>query len=304
MLDDLLFVQDGILARRQALRFFSPSAIRHRLAAGRWRSAHRAVYVTHNGPVTVEQRWWIAALAVGVGGRPALLGGLSALAMLGFRGYPSPVTHILLPADHRADAPPADVRVHRTRHLPACDVHRVGRPPCTMPARSLVDAAQWASTDDRARAIVAAGFQQRLVGGDELHLLLGRLPGVRRRELIAATASDAAGGSHSLAELDYLALSRRAGFPEPMRQRARRDAAGRRRYLDFLYEEHGVHVEIDGSQHMEVRAAWADMRRQNDLWISGVRVLRFPAWLVRAKPDEVVAQVREALKVAGWRPYS
>jgi Protein of unknown function (DUF559) len=304
VLDDLLFLQEGVLSRRQALRFFSPSAIRHRLASGRWRAAHRAVYVTHTGPLTLQQRWWVAVLAAGAHGRPALLGGLSALALMGFRGYPSPVTHIVLPAGRRADSPPADVLVHRTRHLPRCDVHRVGRPPCTMPARSIVDAARWACADEQARSIVAAAFQQRLVSGDELHRVLDRLPRVRRAGLILQTASLAAGGSHSLPELGYLALSRKAGFPEPARQVARRDAAGRRRYLDFLYEEYGVHVEIDGAQHMEVRAAWADMRRQNELWIAGERVLRFPAWLIGARPGEVVAQVRAALTAAGWRPAS
>jgi hypothetical protein len=302
VLDDLLFVQAGVLSRQQALRFFSPSAVRHRLSAGRWQTAHRGIYVTHDGPVGYEQRLWVAALATGDGLRPALLAGLSALAVCGFRGHPSGVVHILRLAAGRTVTPPADVRVHRTRHLPRRDVHRVGRPPCTMPARSLVDAAQWAATDDQARAIIAAGFQQRLVAGDELHHVLDRLPRVRRAGLIAHTASLAAGGSHSLPELDFLALSRRAGFPEPLRQVTRRDAAGRRRYLDFLYEEYGVHVEIDGAQHLEVRAAWADMKRQNDLWVAGERVLRFPAWMVRGQPGEVVGQVRAALAAAGWRP--
>jgi very-short-patch-repair endonuclease len=63
-----------------------------------------------------------------------------------------------------------------------------------------------------------------------------------------------------------------------------------------------VHVEIDGEQHVESRARWADMRRQNDLWISGDRVLRFPAWVVRRHPAEVAEQVRAALEAAGWRP--
>jgi len=38
-----------------------------------------------------------------------------------------------------------------------------------------------------------------------------------------------------------------------------------------------------------------EQRRQNDLWIKGARVLRFPAWLVREHPDQVIAQVRAAL---------
>ncbi|MEU8259313.1 hypothetical protein AB0C02_01635 [Micromonospora sp. NPDC048999] len=56
----------------------------------------------------------------------------------------------------------------------------------------------------------------------------------------------------------------------------------------------------DGSQHLDPAHAWADMKRQNDLWVEGDRVLRFPTWALRAHPDEVVAQLRAALRAAGW----
>jgi very-short-patch-repair endonuclease len=46
---------------------------------------------------------------------------------------------------------------------------------------------------------------------------------------------------------------------------------------------------------MEATAWWADMRRGNDLMISGLRVLRFPAFVVRDQPDVVAAQIRDAL---------
>ncbi|MEU5562720.1 hypothetical protein [Micromonospora musae] len=190
---------------------------------------------------------------------------------------------------------------HRTSCLPRADVLPIGQPPRTMPARAIVDAAQWAASDDEARWIVAAGFQQRLVGGDELHQVLTRLTRVRRRRLILHTATDAAGGAHSLGELDFLRLVRNAGLPEPTRQKARNDATGRRRYLDAYFEPWRIHVEIDGAQHLDPRLAWADMRQQNDLWVDGDRVLRFPAWLVRERPAEVVDQLRAALRAAGWR---
>ncbi|MFJ2084574.1 DUF559 domain-containing protein [Micromonospora chokoriensis] len=169
-----------------------------------------------------------------------------------------------------------------------------------MPARSIVDGAQWAGDDQQARAIVVAGFQQRIVAGDDLHLVVERLPRVRRRQLILATAADAAGGAHSLAELDFLGLVRRAGLPEPVKQKIRYDSTGRRRYLDAYFEQWRVHVEIDGGQHADPRAWWADMRRQNALWVEGDRLLRFPAWAVRAHPNEVETQLRAALKAAGW----
>ncbi|MFI5486892.1 hypothetical protein ACIBXA_15800 [Micromonospora echinaurantiaca] len=294
----LLFRQDDVISLSQALRHLSRKAIRHRVATGRWRQVHRAVFVTHNGPVNADQFQWAAVLAAGPS---AVLGGLTAAQAGGLRGFPRRVVHLLLPAACRRGPLPPGVVAHRTTRLPSEDVLAVGQPRRTMPARSIVDAAQWAATDDEARSIVAAAFQQRMVGGDEVHLVVERLPRIRRRRLILDTAADAAGGSHSLNELDFLRLVRRAGLPEPTRQQVRRDAAGRRRYLDAYFEEWQVHVEIDGSQHLDPAHAWADMRRQNDVWIDGDRLLRFPAWALRAHPHDVIAQLRAALRAAGWR---
>jgi very-short-patch-repair endonuclease len=60
-----------------------------------------------------------------------------------------------------------------------------------------------------------------------------------------------------------------------------------------------VIAEIDGLWHMDAAAWWADMRRDNELTISGYRVLRFPAFAVREHPDLVVAQIAEALRLGG-----
>lgn len=293
----LLFHQEDVLSLAQARHFLSPKAIRHRVATRRWRQVHRGIFVTHNGPIGPAHLRWIAVLAAGPA---AVLGGPTAAQAWGLRGHETRVVHLLLPARHQARSLLPGVRVHRTTVLTEQDVLSVGQPQRTMPARSLVDAAQWATSDDEARAVIAAGFQQRLVGGDDVHRVLDRMPRARRRELIRATASDAAGGAHSLAELDFLGLVRRAGLPEPSRQVLRHDAAGRRRYLDVWFAQWRVHVEIDGGQHLDPRTAWADMQRQNDLWADGDRVLRFPAWAVRNDPDRVIAQLRAALRSAGW----
>ncbi|GAA4702490.1 DUF559 domain-containing protein [Phytohabitans rumicis] len=295
----LLFRQDSVVSWAQARRFLTEAAIRHRLASGRWRRVHRKVYVTHSGPVGPEQQQWIAVLAAGDG---AVIAGGTALDGYGLHRYAGPGIHVLLPADRQARTVPRGVVVHRTTVLPAEDVHAMAAPPRTMPPRSVVDAAAWAGSDDAACAIVAAAFGRHLVTVEEITAVLDRLPRARRRAVIAATALDAAGGSHSLAELDYLRLGRRYGLPEPSRQVVRRDASGKRRYLDVYYEQWGVHVEIDGAQHNDPRHQWADMRRQNELWIKGDRVLRFPAHLARHRPAELFAQVRAALIAAGWQP--
>jgi very-short-patch-repair endonuclease len=129
-----------------------------------------------------------------------------------------------------------------------------------------------------------------------------RQPRARRRALVVSVARFAAGGAHSLPEIEFVRLCRRARLPEPTCQVSRVDAAGRRRYLDAYFEEYGVHVEVDGEQHLDARAWWVDLKRQNDLWVAGDRVLRFPAWVVRHCPAEVAAQVRAAPVAAGWPP--
>jgi very-short-patch-repair endonuclease len=297
----LRFRQHQVLSRAQALGLLSAAELRHRVESGRWQQPHRAVYVTHSGELTLAQRRWLASLATG-GGRPALLGGLSALQVGGLRGYPTVPIHVLLPASRRSDAAPDGVVVHRTTHLPPIDQWLAGDPPCTMAARSAVDAAQWAHDDHTAQAIIAASFQQRLIAFGGVRDVLDRMPRARRRSLIAAISADAAGGAHSVSELAFRRLCREHGLPAPTRQVRRTDTFGRRRYLDAYFEPWQVHVEIDGGQHMDVRNWWNDMRRQNELWIAGDRVLRFPAWALRTRPREVAAQLRSALLAAGWSP--
>jgi very-short-patch-repair endonuclease len=294
----LLFHQDNVLTRSQALHHLTPKAIEHRTRSGRWLSLHRGVLLADPGPVTLRQRHWAAVLAAAASGA-AYLAGLSALQSVGLRRITSPVIHVLLPADRDDVRPPAGVRLHRSRRLDAEDVHGVGLPPATMPARSLVDATQWASSPDEARTIMAATFQQRLVSVDDVAGALGRMRKVRRLPLLLRTLADVATGSHTLAELDILALCRRGGLPEPNRQ-FRADADGNSRYLDLLFEEWGLHVEIDGRHHLEIRQWWRDLHRQNTLSVHGWRLLRFPSYIVREQPDVVIAQIRAALTAAGW----
>ena len=299
-LGQLLRAQDNVITYTQATALMTRATLRHRLDSGRWQRAHRGVFVAHNGPVTTRQRRWVAVFAGG-NGRMAPLAGLSALEECGMRGYPATQIHIMIPARRMETDPPRGVVPHRTRHLPPAD-YRQSFPPCTAPARSVVDAASWATSDHRARALVAAAFQQRLITLPTIQDVLARLPTVRRHELIGQTALDAAGGFESISELEFLDLCRDGRLPIPTGQAALRDAEGRRRYRDAYFEEWLVHVEIDGGQHLDPAAYWADMKRQNATWIAGVRILRFPAWALRNDRKAVIAQIREALMEAGWRP--
>ncbi len=250
-LELLLFRQDRVLTRRQALRYHSPKTLRHLVASGRWQRPHLGVYVAHNGPISAAQQHRVAVLAC-----RAYVAGVSALNLLGLRGFDSPRLHLLIPAHRRDLDPPPFVRLHRTSALPHLERAEVNGLPCTVPARAVVDAAQWATTDERAATIVAASFQQRLVSAIDVRITLERMPRARRRGLVGAMLADLAGGVGSLPEAQFLQFCRKAGFPLPKLQVSRRDSRGRKRYLDAYFEEYGVHVEIDGGQHREVSAWW------------------------------------------------
>lgn len=296
--DWLLFQQSRVVTTGQAVEHLGRPRVRHLVDAKQWRRICRGVLLTYDGPLTTAQQLWVAVLAAG---RGAVLAGLAAAVDGGLRRFrvdridvlvraarPYPDLLRRLPIDMPA------VFVRRTRSLPRRQVVP-GLPTRTSAARSLVDAASWARTDDETRRIVAAGVQQRLVLPRELLEIVEPRTHLPRRRLIVETVRDAAGGAEALSEIDFLRLCRRHGLPTPELQRKRTDAAGRTRYLDAYWPEHRVHVEVDGAHHMDAREWEADMRRQNDVWLEGDRILRFTAAQIRHRPTEVAAQLRRAL---------
>ena len=174
--------------------------------------------MAQSGPLSATQQLWSALLW---GGKGALLAGLTAARLEGLHGFTEPGIHLLLPATNQVRKEPIrgspravvgeSIVVHRSRWLDELDVHPVRQPPRTRVARSLVDAAAWTATDDRARALLAAGVQQRLVRPGDLMAITARPTRLRRRLLIQATLADVAGGAHALSELDFGSLSSAEG---------------------------------------------------------------------------------------------
>jgi very-short-patch-repair endonuclease len=303
-IDWLDFEQSGILTYRQAAGLLGPARVRTLVSGGRWRSVCRGLLATTNGQLSHQQQLWVAVLAAG---RDGVLAGVTAVAEAGVRGMRSDTIHVLIPATRaktrvRLRFPP-DMRavvIHHTGFLPPG--HRqTGRPPRTSIARAVVDAVGWARSDAEARLVIAAACQQRRVTPEEIQEVAASRPNSRRSALLRETVADVAGGAEALSEIDLVALCRRYRLPSPDLQERRRDTAGRWRYLDAYWRVWRLHVEVDGAHHMDARHWEADMLRQNAVWIGGDRILRFPAWLARHRPEVVAEQLRKALEAAGWR---
>jgi very-short-patch-repair endonuclease len=301
-LTELLNGHDGVLSTSTAMKYLTRDALRWQVSSGRWQQPCRGIAVTHSGPLSEVQALLIAVLWAGPA---ATLAGLTAARLDGLAGFEDrrkppaerPI-HLLVPASAqlRRARPDLPLVVHFSRLLGPGDVHPVRTPRRTRVTRSLVDAAAWMGSDRGAQAILAAGVQQRLARPGDLLAVVTRNERLPRRAMINATLHDIAGGAQALSELDLTRLVRHHRLPEPDRQAPRRDSAGRRRWLDAVWEAARLIVEVDGIHHLDAAQYWADMDRDNDFTLGGYRVLRFPAFVVRYRPGHVAGRIRKALR--------
>jgi hypothetical protein len=267
------------------------------LRRGRWNRISRDVFVNHNGPLTTDQQLWAVIKAAPPG---SALSGLTAARLGGLLGFDPDGTFVTVPC---ATAMPklniAPPLVHYSRYLDTRDVHPLLVPRRTRPARSLLDAAAWAETDTRARSVLLAGVQQRLVTPDHLHEALPRRGPCLRHALIVETIADAKGGITSVPEQQFERIRRRYGLPAPTRQRVLRRATGRY-YLDVDWEAYDLASEIDGMPHMSILNWDADLDRMNEIAIQHRTLLRFTSYAVRHRPEEVGRTLTRALLSRGW----
>ncbi|MET0468354.1 MAG: hypothetical protein ABWZ87_06405, partial [Aeromicrobium sp.] len=274
----------------QANALHGRSAVRHRLAVGRWQRPTRGVIVTHSGPLTPDQRERVVLAACPPG---SALAGLTAATRLGLRGFEPTEVHIVLPSGAKRPAP--DAVVHWSTMLGPEDVpvHRSLR--TTSLERSVIDAASWAPTKQAARVLVIAAFQQRLTNVRRMRDALSRRGPCRHRAVIIQSILDAAGGIQSLPERDFDEIRVLAGLPQPSRQ-ARTEGRDHRYYLDVWWEEFGLAVEIHGIPHLAVEQWSDDLHRTNELVIDGRRVLVFSSFAIRHQRDLVIDQLRRATR--------
>jgi hypothetical protein len=120
-------------------------------------------------------------------------------------------------------------------------------------ARSFDDAYGW----------ISAAIGRRQTTADLLSKALAARSRMRWRAWVTGAVQDAADGVHSPLERRYVrGVEHAHGLPVARRQARRRHGSGNR-YLDNLYEEFGLCVELDGAASHPAEGRWRDTRRDN-----------------------------------------
>jgi very-short-patch-repair endonuclease len=259
----------------------------------------RGTYATFTGDPPREAKLWAALLRVGPG---AVLSHETAAEVHGLTDKPSAQIHITVPAKRQPDRRRKirGVVVHRSRCL-----RPEWQPPWRLPRTSvedtILDLVAAARTFDDAYGWISRGVGRRLTSAQSLGKALAGRPRIRWRAWITAALQDAADGVHSPLERNYVqGVERAHGLPAARRQAKRRHASGTR-YLDNLYEEFRVCVELDGLAAHPAEGRWRDTRRDNANLRMGTETLRY-GW-----PDTTEHRCRTAAEIAavlhrrGWK---
>ncbi|WP_425956275.1 hypothetical protein [Xylanimonas sp. McL0601] len=292
----LLARQHDVVTRQQlAALGVTKDHVRCQYAAARWQAVSEQVIVTHRGPLSRSARLWVAVLGAPSG---SVIGALTALDLLGLRGWGRDGVHVVVPRGATVERYPWLV-VHESRRLRSDHVVDVGGLQAHCVERAAVDAAAWQPSWRTAAGLMAAVVQQGLTTVERMHTMLDEVGAVRHRRVSREALADIAGGADSLAEIDFARLCRAASLPEPTRQSVRLDARGRRRFLDVEWRLGGgrrLVVEIDGIGHMERDRWYDDLLRDAEIGADARTIrIRLPAMAARYEPDRVAAIVRHHL---------
>lgn len=288
----LAAAQQGLVARRQLVALgCDHKRVRNHVTARRWAERSSTVVSTFTGPLTREATCWLGALHVG---GTAVVGGLTALEVHGLRGWHRDDVTVLVDDEVVVDDL-AGIHFARTRR----PLRRFRDAGSELPVARVEPAALLFAGYDRsartAQGLLAAVVQQRLTTPTLLLSELSLMRPLRRAALFRAVLRDIEGGAQSLAEIDLGRVCRRFGLPRPARQRRRRDAAGRWRFLDCewrLPDGTVVVLEVDGGFHMSTEHWEDDMSRQRRLSGPGRVIVRCSARELRDEPEAVVDDLR------------
>ena len=257
--------------------------MRNQVRAGRWAERTHSVYTTTTGPLSREQRLWVA---VEHAGPDALIGGLTACELHGMKNWSRDDITVLVDQDLSFD-PVDGVRFFRTRRSLSAMRHPTALPRSARVEPAVLLFAGHERSTRTALGAISATVQQRLTTPANLLEWTRTLRPLRRAASIRELLADIAGGSESLAEIDVLRLCRAWGLAPPRRQKKRRDRSGRLRFTDCewdLPDGRVLVLEIDGGFHIDVENYTDDVQRHRGLTTDRRVVIRCTTYEVRHEP--------------------
>ena len=301
---ELIEHQRGVLARWQlADRPGDLSAIDSLLRSRRWQMMYRGVYAAYTGPPGREATLWAAVLRCGPS---AALSHFTAAELDGLADRPGEAIHVTIPGHLRASLSEREF----SRDRPRIVVHRSARcdaakHPARTPTRirteeTVLDLVDLADTFDVAFGWLSTACGRRLVTVSQLrHAAAGRAK-LRWRSDVAVALGEISEGVMSNLERGFLRLVERPHrLPKPRRQTKLRQGQ-RSAYLDILYDEFGLAVELDGLGAHPAESRWRDIHRDNYFAGSGIITLRYSWADVIGRPCYVAAEIARVLRQRGW----
>jgi hypothetical protein len=288
---------DAIARNQGASAGVAPHTMRNWASSGRWQRLQRGVYATFSGEPLRETALWAALLRAGPG---AVLSHLTAAERHGLIDEPSPVIIITVPVSRSpARTPIAGIVIHRSDSILRTR-HPAMLPPCTRVEDTVLDLIQVARTFDDAYAWICRAIGRRRTTADRIAVAMAARKKMRWRREIALALGDAEVGVLSVLEYRYVhRVERPHGLPAARRQALIRQRFGNK-YLDNLYEEYGVCVELDGTAAHPADEQWRDKRRDNVNTVSGLVTLRFGLLDLGEHRCETAAAVATLLRRHGW----
>jgi len=290
--------QHGVVARRQLLALgMGAQAIRGRVERGVLHPIYRGVYVVGYRRISRKGRWMAAVLA---SGPDAVLSHRAAGCLYGV--LPPSLNSIEVTCPRGGRVRQAGIECHEA-DLREDEITEIDGIPVTSVFRTLIDLAGELKPRQFERAWKEIEVM-RLTDRVSIAALLARHRGKRgiaaMRRLYASTQQIPV--TRNEFEERFLALLDAHGLPRP-RFNATLHLRGRFFEPDCLWERERLIAELDGGAvHKTDHSFESDRRRDRILLAEGYRTIRITWHQLRDEPNEVVADLREAL-APGQSPH-
>jgi very-short-patch-repair endonuclease len=279
--------QRGVVTRKQLEAIgFETATITRWAKDGRLHRVHRGVYAVGHMAISWEARCLAAVLA-----RPGSVASHKTAAWIHglLRTRPGTI-HLTAPTRQRLKR---DFVVHFAR-LEADDRTTVDGIPVTSPARTVLDLAPAESRGDLERLLQRADDNELLDRRrfDALLVRAGGHPGRRKLTDALRTFTSERATLRSDLERRFRRLVLAAGLPRPQT-----NVAVEGYELDSYWEAEGFAVELDVyATHGSARSFEADRKREDDLLLAGIELIRITDIRLEREARETIARVAAHLE--------